>query len=985
MLLSTACFAALGTANQMAFAEGENFSLPLEGLAIQPQAINQVNDTVDAIRDRLSEVQCGGWNRDVSVGQNLGQYISKVLGVPGREGEPLGNLASGMAKRKTEFSYPDGSQGEVPAQGKSTACKDGKSEETVRFYRNGDPPGTRNATKQNAYPYIQDPHVCLWRGEGFILDPPLTEQVCAEACDRYMNDGRYTFADCKPEHVVKNGAGVWGCSQWSARWVCSDEWVDTGRKNCEVCSGGNCRCPGPGCQITNAGTTFRSFFRKYTVQTGRAKLQEANKDLLASVNAQVQCYGYYNEIDALKTITYEKRDARCVIGNIKTSGEDYNPKKLRMETQKGKGKYTVDNTLPDPLPGARPYDAGNDVWFTKVMGAFSFLKPEQSLSQALLSPEKAKILATVQNTTDQPYMAESTLRAVDDTSSNQVSGYRPFTAWWQKFTSDSQKVFTPPVVRLRLPATWNQPLEQLSPIAITPVVARDRRTESIEIQLQAKDDLAGVVANQLKRALMLEVREEPVSIVVPMGSPVEFRALAQQWEEYRDRRAAGGGAVPGEVTALINQLLAYANRIESVRTVRAQLPLLFGVLLDKQSDFLVGINAWVEQNRQTLLAYMEVARQRAQLQPLWQAVAMEEQRFADTTNFPWCKNDRFTTPIYSLLDPWLPARPDVFGGVPTCGEVPVPPPTPGNPFPNERGGAMPMLCIPAGEQELVYDLSQMRVTTGSIVLPVLKPLQIRIEVPKPPSLDVELTGDVVPKLADLPVLPDIIADFELSIPSAEALTTPRSLPAPVAASVPELASSLIRAQKTLEEMNNTYEKFWKSLEYLDPNEQLSLEDRKPKCGDKTMQPLDCCSWGDKRCSHVESDLVERFTRITARPAVLLKEDFYAAGYSMARIPKAEDKTQLRVEVYANCTPADLTCQPLLPQTESPVDGWQIVFPQRGQNLSLERIRAKARSYMLNPDGTIVGTPSLPLATKPDALYSTFDVPNSFDLRVPKRQ
>ncbi len=986
MLLGVACFVTFVSGFGTVFAAnkgnaGANFMLSTEGYSLDPQTSKEIDDSIAGIKQRLSEVQCGGWNRDVSVGSNLGQYISKVLGVPGREGDPLGNIESGMARRRDEFLYPAG------AQGKVTACKDGTKEQDAKIWCQGDPAidnaGTpsRNCTiPKHPYPYIMDPYVCLWRGENFMLEPPLSEAICRDACDRYMNDSRYTFADCKK--VEKDAKGIWKCVEAGTRAICSDDWIDTGNTNCKDCSGGNCRCPGPGCQLSKAGTPYRSFVRKYSVQSGRLRVNEVPKDVLASVTAQVQCYGFYREFDALTQKTELPRDARCVIGNIKTAGLDYNPRTMRKDTQKGKGKYMVDSALPDTLPGSRSYNAAGDVWFTKIMGAFSFLRPKQDLATALLSPEKARLISTVQNTVVQPLMAESTMRAIDDTASNNAFGYRPFTAWWQKFVTDGQRVFTPPVVRLRLPATWNQPIAALNPILVTPIVGRDRRTESIEVQLQAKDDLAGIVADQLKRALMLEVREEPVPIVVPMGSPVEFRAIAQQWEEYRDRRRAVGAAVPGEVDALIIKLQSYASSIESVRTIRAQLPLLFGVLLDKQADFLVGINAWAEQNRTALLTYTAVARQRAQMEPLWEAVVAEEQKFSDVTNFPWCRNDRFTTPIYTLLDPWYPDRPHLFGGVPTCAEAPPSPPVPVG-TPPKAPPSLPILCVPQGERELVYDLSQLKVTTGSIILPVLKPLQVRIEPPKPPSLETEITDTSKLKLPDFPKVPDITKDFELSIPTAQTLNTPRSLPKPVTISIEQLSANLIQAQKTLKQMNDTYAKFWRSLVYENRDEGIEV----PKCptnnGEVTMGQLDCCGWNDRRCAHTEVDLLERVTRITARPAVFLKEDFYAAGYAQTRVPKPEDKAQLRVEVYAHCNPTDITCQPLLPAYEIPADGWQIIFPQKTQTLTMDLIRAKARAYTLKTDGTIVGSPPLPFARKAEDLYSSFTVPRSYDLRVPK--
>ena len=969
---------------------GGNFSInQVGGVQYPPENFdNDIKPVMDAIKKNLALAQCGGWDRNTSVGNTLGLGISKVTGAPGREGEPLGNLESGMAKRNDTFLFPAGANGMV------TACKNATDRIDVKVYCPGDPPvdgaGTpsRNCTQTVKHPFFTDPHACLWRGGDEPLDPPLTAGQCNGFCT-FLNDPAFMFSDCKKVEKVN---GAWKCTQMSMRWTCSDEWVDSMNANCKQCHGGTCRCPGGGCEISKAGTPYRSFFRRYSVSTSRQALTQAPKDLLTQVTAKVQCYGFYQEFDAKTRLTYPQRDQRCVIAEVKTSGMDYDRVVLRSVSQKGKGKYMMDTPPPDKLPDSRPYDPKTDIWFTKIMGAFSFLKPKEDLTTALLTPEKAKLQAGVQNTDAQPWMAESILRSVDDTASTDRIGFRPFTAWWQKFVGDAQAVFTPPIVRLRLPATWNQSIAALNPIGVTPLPPKDRRNEAIEVQLQAKDDIAGVVADQLKRALMLDVREEPVPIVVPLGSPVEFRGVAQQWEEWRNRRMEMELPVPGEVDRLITKLQQYATQIESVRALRAQLPLMFAAMLEKESDFLVGINDWVEQNRKTFGMYVKVAQDRETLKPLWSGIAGSESRMSDATNFPWCKNDRFTTPIYSLLDPWMPGRPDLYGGTPTCIETPTPPViVPGGggstmedlgKLPDQRTSSLPILCVTKQEKELIYDLSQLRVTTGSILLPVIKPIQVRLKLPKPGPLDQDIADPSVLILPDLPEVPDITDQFEKSIPQVKTLSVPRSLPPPVVSSLPQLQNALARAGAILSGMNGAYDKFWRSLEYLDPDSK-----EPPKCytrnGEVIMQPLDCCGWGDARCAHTEVDLIERFTRISARPAILLKEDLQVVGPGQTDLPRADDHNKTSMNIYANCTPADLTCQPLLPVEEPPADGWQVIFPQKTQDLLLDTIRKNVREYSLSPTGAIVGKPPLPFITNATDLYESFNVPGTFDLRAPK--
>jgi hypothetical protein len=96
-------------------------------------AVLAVGTTVHAA-DSVDAAQCGGWMTSRTVGgtPGLGSAIAEVRGVPGRAGEPLGNVESAMSRRTEPFLFPDA------ATGFRTACSPGAT--TVERWVWQDPP-----------------------------------------------------------------------------------------------------------------------------------------------------------------------------------------------------------------------------------------------------------------------------------------------------------------------------------------------------------------------------------------------------------------------------------------------------------------------------------------------------------------------------------------------------------------------------------------------------------------------------------------------------------------------------------------------------------------------------------------------------------------------------------------------------------------------------------------------------------------------------
>lgn len=980
-------------------------------LSATPQSFDQVQQQLDQISQNMDTAQCGGWNLD----KKVPQYMSTVSGVPGRYEDPLGNSGSGMGKRIEQggrlgdgFQYPGGA-----TWGFSTACKlNSEGKEDVHIWCGGDPNAANayECTKQVDYPKLGDPHLCLWWNDKNQRennpDLPLSQNTCTQSCD-WMNNGKFAYMDCKPKDVVYDDAAKkWTCTKQSPKWTCSELWVDEhdpvqDPRNCHVCVGENCRCGkvamktsstssvptslvgmSPSCTVAvnqrplkrgqGNDQPYQSFFRHYEAATNRKTLPEVPKDALGNVRAQVQCYGIYNEFDA-KTKMTTMMDQRCVIGNIKTDGQEYSEKDLRKKLQKGKGLFRAASPPPDPLPAVRPYNEATDVWFTKIFGSLSFLKPESDLTKGLLQVEKGVQKASVQNTDANPYAFFSIERATDDTVSNERLDVRPFTAWWQQFQTDVHRLFTPSVVHLKLPGTWNADLTPLDPVN----VERDPRTQTIDVQLQAKDDLTGVIAAYLQKTLLLNIREEPIPVVVPLASPVELRSYAVRWETWKAQRKQLQKDVPGEVDALIEKLRDYADAIEGERRLRSALPEFLAKFLDKQKNFVVQINQWAAKNEGLYKQYQAQATARMELLKKWQVIGTTAQQFDDQVNFPWCKNDRYTTPIYSLLDPWLPGRPDLFGGIPTCDQSQLAkenPPPPGTP--KTSTGSLPLLCVPYADAEFTYDLSRLKISTGSLVIPVLHPIQVRLNIPTPGGAMDDIPKNASLILPDFPPIVDLSKSFLQLVPVATLVSTPPSLPSPPVTDLAVATKTLDRVKSILEKRNMTYLKFWKSLTYRDPD-----SGQVPKCGKTDIGPLDCCTWGDLRCQHTEVDLLERFTRITARPAVQLREDLLNQGIARTPVSIPGQLGKRTTMTDAVCNPADHSCPAMLRQKDVPPTGWQILLPDRTAEQDLINVlRSQAREQTISPEGQIIGDPPVPYLSTPTDLYPVFTVPTPTTLK-----
>ena len=963
-------------------AEGKNYRVPID----PPTSFEDITTVIyGAIPQDLEKAECGGWNMEVQVGPGLGppDKVAKVTGVPGREGEPLGNIFSGMARRIEEggelndgFLFPDTTEGKITAcKERCTKGDDGKCRVSINKWcpANDDWTVIYGCGEKVEYPYFEDPP-CLWRDDGPI-EPPHTPTKCTEFCS-WLNDPKFTYLDCRAPWFDPD-AGVWRCAWVDTKAVCTEWWLDAGTNCLQPVTGYPNRCEGVGCYVVN-GHPYQSFHRRYRAHYEREAVPDVPNDV-TSKDAQVACYGFYREFDPKSKVT-DGSDKRCVI--------DINVSEL-PEKQKGKGQYGQNSNLPDPPPLIRDpeFNEDEDLWYPNLGGGISFLnkkvykeKFDEDITTAILDFDTAKEKAIYQIREDQPFARTNLLRAFEDTVSNDRGDTRTVAEWWQQFETDAHRLFSPPVVRLFLPSTWSFGLDPLDPIFVgekeeeedTGIPeGKDPRMKAIEVQLQAEEDLLGEVAAYLERSLLLSVQEEPIPVVVPLGSPTEFRALAEAWETWKRRRQEAGLSYPSEVDGLITILETYAEQIEQVRKLRAELAQYIGEFLTRQKEITVTIGNWVKANLDIYRQFLAMWEPREgeldlpELQEFWKEVQQEYVNFHDRVNMPWCRNDRFTTSIYSFLDYWLPGRPELKGGnTNTC----------------ETDDGLPNLgeCLPTREKDLVFDLSTLQITAGRAKIPVLKPAQIRVKVPLPPKVNEEPDAGIL-IIPNLPPVPSIWEDAIGNLPTVQIQGSPPliSLP-PRTLNLQQIQDVLMEARLVFTKMKETYDEFWKSLE----NPCLGCEDgcgslppeEQPACYQNCMDcRLACQGWDSPpRCVQVEMDLLERLTRIGARPAVSLQEDWRSLG-----IPRLVSDPP---DKYA-CDPKDHVCQSILPEKRFPKDGWQIVFPkskEEEEEALIRQLREKMRKHTLTDDATRIRE-DFPYVSSGTGLYPIYDVPGDVEL------
>ncbi|MDD5469910.1 MAG: hypothetical protein PHO92_03910 [Candidatus Peribacteraceae bacterium] len=678
---------------------------------------------------------------------------------------------------------------------------------------------------------------------------------------------------------------------------------------------------------------YISFYRHYTSAsyTRDAITPEVKKDNNTESGIPVRCYGRYSEFDPRLRIVMRK-DKHCVIDISRN--RDISIERMRT-SQIGKGETAEDMDFSDPAFEKEPQEGEMTIWRNDLKEDG---KPDDV--HLLEMPSKYQ-RATVQMTEEEPVSSGSLIRAFDETVATdpiepeKSNLKRTLVEWWQEQQTEGNKIFTPPVLRIVVPPAWSIDLDPLQPIFITKPAEEEMAEwkentllQPIEIQLELREDLLGEIAQFLEKSLLLQIEQERVPIAVPLGSATELRALREgwcHWYKFQNKEESCENA-SGDLKKLLDRLAEYADRIDDYRKLRAELSSYLGEYLKIHNEINEHVGKWALNNMETFFVWQETRNSQAMvdLKTEWEKVQAEYRRFHDDTNFQWCRNDRFTTPIYSLLDTWMPGRPDLRNEA----LLPNGSPDEAKRLPTIRGMLSP---------DLAFDLTRLHLATGAIAIPVLEPIQVsyNADALRPPSD--HNPNPPFPKLMELPPIPSIAENIGEKVPQVE---VGKNLPPLVQTpnwpiDVAKTKEQMVKIREVIKKMDEEYAIFWNTLHEV-----------------KDQKELDCKSPNSGRCRHVEVDLIERFTRIGARPAVLLKEDFLSIG---------EFRKPLE------CPKEDWACVLLNPQKTFAKAGWEIRYPPEDEQ---EKFIGRLRGEMIEKSLTR----SINLQSPPAEVIVSFDIP-----------
>ncbi len=763
-------------------------------------------------------------------------------------------------------------------------------------------------------------------------------------------------------------------SDWNnlgAHYCCTDQNVRSEWKNCIVCQGDNCRSQyntDPNFRVRSSkpvyeGTvvnasgfgarTYISYFRRYLGNYRRDRLPDSTDETFDRTDIPVACYGMYQEYDPKVTRVFGSWK-HCVIA---VYYDDISFKDA-PDTQKYKGEYGQNSSWVDPPfvedPRNPDFDEDTDMWFPNLGNGVSLVNDQfiddnfdSDLTYALLAPDEARNKATIPFDVDHPLSSGSLIRSFDDT------GIRSLVRWWQRQQTYAHRLFTPPRIRLLLPALWSIGLDKNDPLfspdipAVNPPpgYSPEKREQAIEVQIESREDLLGQIADYVKRTSLIEVIEEPVPIVVPLGSATELRVISDGWKRWLEICTHTNDCNTTGADDLITKLDAYADQMDYVRSTRSELSKYIQSIVIHQSQIVTEITKWLEENATVYTDYLYQLDQLQTLSSEWRSIG-STYRHATDYSMPWCRNDRYTLPMYSLLDPWMYGRP-LLDDNPISTIFNDATGFPSGPF------LMPELTI-FPSPDALFDLTGLEQSTKVLKLPVLKPIQVRMDFSKftPPADTAKgsslLTG-TQPILPDLPSIdlqnPSIAEVITENAPIFSLGTPPKTIGS---FSIPNLegtitfASTEIASMKQMiRGMNAVYRKFWWSF-------------MKPSClsgsaGYYCVKPEgeeDCYAKNSQTCVHSEMDIIQRLMRLGARPGVQLEEDV---------LNKAEEPLPNPAEVgYGpHCDPTDFVCQSTQPTRTFPQLSWKLKGPTPPDSDNAEPVCGFTATFSVQDRGTLI--------------------------------
>jgi hypothetical protein len=426
----------------------------------------------------------------------------------------------------------------------------------------------------------------------------------------------------------------------------------------------------------------------------------------------------------------------------------------------------------------------------------------------------------------------------------------------------------------------------------------------------------------------------------------------------------------GPLAPYINKWYEIADEVEQLHKIRIQASLLPLAYVQQNVELYSQLEDWLTTTKRDYdQKVVEPMQKLLDLQPTYRNIAAKWNGLHDDTNQPWCKNDRYSAPIYSLLDPWsskmIEAAQD--GTLPWELEENAL-----SNFNNCAAVGSDKLCIDhllpqlnvEPVADVLLDFSQFTIVSaesGALVYPDITIHELRLDLPTITSIANHPDPTTLPNLSDevdsiTTILEDMTFALQQSLSSSGSINSDVN----IAADLPKLETyipketdteafkqQLLGINKLVIEIARPYKQFWDSLSIVneptvyDPATDTDKENKQYRTQESA---LDCKKYSDEVCVHTEFDLLERLTRIFVRPAVLMAEDVEHRGEPRdASVARASTDDPI-----SSCDPADWACQHLQDQHTYPKQQWTFIFPTAsgGQQTIIDEYHTKLLEHTL---------------------------------------
>ncbi len=687
------------------------------------------------------------------------------------------------------------------------------------------------------------------------------------------------------------------------REECAAFWTkgeESEHRNCMPCAGEECRSLegrelrqpfDPPKDLYGDIRLYDSFYRRYVATHDLAEIpqtQAPEEGNVDDIRVQLACYNWYRETSLNPDVSSHRT---CI-------ADDLQLEKLTTRT--------VDDDV--------TWNVRDEVPAVEDMGGFS-LDPE-GLTEDPADPKAvSRFTAPRLPPTDPvpPFGAAQDLRPFGETPK--------YVTVMQKL--ERQMEGFPPTVELILPVVSAE--DELARLFEHGDSAAPRGLTSITVPLQA--GLVDAVREVLRQAMFSRIEEDAVPVVIPMVSESELQAATEAWEGWKEQRQLMGKPA-GEVDALLEKLEQYREWIAEFRTLRAALPSALATVLERRESLSDAIDAWVASRMAPYRAMVGREEEKRELFNAWRELKEATTRLGQV-NAAYCKADRTTPPLRmeDALPPidWL-----------------------------ELEKEFPLPSIPPSPRHLAFDFSDifyegMR-DAAALRVPVLKPVQVAIDLPMPPSPNGKELPPVLPDLPPGPPLPEVSAPAALTIDARYAAEPPGP---PL--SFRDLAAKFRELAGDMRAVRDRYD------------DRIWVEEKHPD--------LACPVFGENGCVFPESMLWRAFMRIWSPVGAFLDQGEDPSG------------TASSLSSASSCPYAGMEDTDLCLLREKLVrQGLRITLPagtEEGATSSLDALRREMRELTLKRDGTLVTMPGSLLPAYdiafPEDLYESYPVPGNVRL------